>query len=763
MILNRILRFQALLTTFLLLGVSCMMSAQSTFEEKLAQLGINRENVTDWSDKDNISWPKPQCAYINLTGISNMPRYKTSNLHAWVEVFDGQGNYFKKRALINLQGRGSTALAKKNFKLDFCNDEWLGEDTPDMVFGDWVPQDGFHYKAFYLDLYRGMGIMGYWVYDLITWPRGQYGRIWERANLKNPDERALCHPDAFPCVVYLNGEFHGLFCWQLKKHRKNMNMKKNTPEHIHIEGTRVDGSTLYQNYVKWSVIEVRNPKNLYCMDGSVYDADKNMQELIDETSPYFNLETDDAKTKEYKQNTAKAKAYLQNFSHYYTELINMEAAGASKEEMRAAIEQRFDVPSLIDYIIHNLLTSNGDGLIRNLQWFTYDGVKWHVAPYDLDGIFGYCVPTGNGLFEPGYFQTGRLVDRVFTAPYGMRWAYLYFRKEIYEHYAYLRNNGYLNSEIIANLFDQWYHWFGENNYKDEWIKWPNSKCLIETQANEPWELCPFAQPEYSKLPNYSDTITYKAGQKCRVQSKIWMTKEDVKGVRPYKIMGSKDSLTRMAYYLPIHFAALDKWMHYTFETQAMSYTLNVSTAGWTTLCLPFSFAIPDNLQFYSVKGMREDGRLILVQTPTVEANKPYLVKGKPGSYFLSGFTEEAGELGEDYLRNDRLQGCHVGRYAPQGSYVLQNQNGNVAFYKVEESGTVHVGEHRAWLVADSEAMTLPNAFELDVEDTDCVDVPESQTGQMSVYSADGSLITHPVKGLNIIRYNNGKTAKVIMK
>ena len=151
MILNRILRFQALLTTFLLLGVSCMMSAQSTFEEKLAQLGINRENVTDWSDKDNISWPKPQCAYINLTGISNMPRYKTSNLHAWVEVFDGQGNYFKKRALINLQGRGSTALAKKNFKLDFCNDEWLGEDTPDMVFGDWVPQDGFHYKAFYLD------------------------------------------------------------------------------------------------------------------------------------------------------------------------------------------------------------------------------------------------------------------------------------------------------------------------------------------------------------------------------------------------------------------------------------------------------------------------------------------------------------------------------------------------------------------------------------------------------------------------------------
>ena len=756
---KRKFKIQKLLSLFLSLSFSLLTSAQTNLEDKLAQLGIDYEHVTDWSDSVSITWPMPQCAYVNLTGISKMPPKKTSNYHAWVEVYDGQGNYFKKRALANLQGKGSTVLDKKNFMLDFCNDEWLCDNTPDMTFGDWVPQDGFHYKAFYLDLYRGIGIMGYRVYDLIT--QG-HGRIWERAELKNPDVRALCHPDAFPCVVYLNGEFHGLYCWQLKKHRKNMNMKKNTPEHVHMEGTKMDGTTLFKDVIDWTVLEVRNPKNLFCMDGSSY-SDTNLNELMDETSPYYDLDTDDADTKKYKKNTAKVKGYIEKLSHYYTELTTMEANGATKNEMREAIEKRFDIPSMIDYIIHCLLTSNGDGLIRNFQWFTYNGEKWFVAPYDLDGIFGYCVPYGNGLFEPGYFQTNLLKNRDFLYYNGLRWAYLYYRQEIYDYYAFLRNNGYLNADIIANLFDQWYHSFGELNYKDEWIKWPNSKCLMETIANEPWELCPFGQPEYSKLKEYSSTKTYYAGDKCRLQSKIWKANAEVTGIRPYKQMGSKDSLTRMGHYLPIHIAALDSWMHYKFESQPMSYSLNISTAEWTTLCLPFSFDVPDNIKLYSVTGMREDGTLSLVQTATPEANKPYLVRGEAGTYILSGYTEEANEQSEDYLRNNLLQGCHIGKYAPKDTYVLQNQNGKVAFYRVEENGKVHVGEHKAWLVPDKEALTRQFSFNLDEKATGLVEITDKQTGRMNIYSADGRLVTHPVKGLNIIKYTNGKTKKMIVK
>ena len=219
----------------------------------------------------------------------------------------------------------------------------------------------------------------------------------------------------------------------------------------------------------------------------------------------------------------------------------------------------------------------------------------------------------------------------------------------------------------------------------------------------------------------------------------------------------------MGHYLPIHIATLDSWMHYKFESQPMSYSLNISTAEWTTLCLPFSFDVPDNIKLYSVTGMREDGTLSLVQTATPEANKPYLVRGEAGTYILSGYTEEANEQSEDYLRNNLLQGCHIGKYAPKDTYVLQNQNGKVAFYRVEENGKVHVGEHKAWLVPDKEALTRQFSFNLDEKATGLVEITDNQTGRMNIYSADGRLVTHPVKGLNIIKYTNGKTKKMIVK
>ena len=39
-------------------------------------------------------------------------------------------------------------------------------------------------------------------------------------------------------------------------------MKKNTPEHVHVEGTRLDGETFFHDAIKWTSIEVRNPKRV---------------------------------------------------------------------------------------------------------------------------------------------------------------------------------------------------------------------------------------------------------------------------------------------------------------------------------------------------------------------------------------------------------------------------------------------------------------------------------------------------------------------
>ena len=91
-----------------------------------------------------------------------------------------------------------------------------------MRIGDWVRQSSFHFKAFYNDFLRGFGEVGYKVYELMIADRQPF---WNRVGYVD-ESRARCFPDGFPCAVYLNGTFYGVFAWQLKKSRKNMNMKK---------------------------------------------------------------------------------------------------------------------------------------------------------------------------------------------------------------------------------------------------------------------------------------------------------------------------------------------------------------------------------------------------------------------------------------------------------------------------------------------------------------------------------------------------------
>ncbi len=734
--------------------------AQTAFEKRIAELGFN-EITTDWSDSLNITIPRPKCAYVNVTGMDNLPQKEVSQ-NGWMEVYDGNGNYFKKRFIATLQGKSSTKWAKKNFAADFCNDEWLNENTPDITIGDWVDQDSYHFKAFYNDFFRGTGIVAYSAYQSLNYDRGEYGWIWERAveNIKKPDPRARCYPDAFPCIVYVNGDFYGIFCWQLKKHRKNMNMKKNTLEHIHLDGS-LSKNTVFRDTIKWGSVEVRNPKNLYNMKGYPYDGSQK-SELIDETSPYYDLETDDEETKLRKQNTAKVKAMVKGLGKHYEELTALRNSGATNEEMRAAIAERFDVPSLIDYIIHNLLTNNMDGVIRNFQCFTYDGYKWFVAPYDLDGTFGYhcVVPV---IMPPTNYVMGPLSNINFKSSDPMTWAALYFEQDMRDRYAEIRNKGMLSAENLTTLFENWYYSIGEENYRLEYEKWPVSPPMRDDIPNEGWEEdIPYSYANYKKASAYSSNVEYHKGDMCYESMRVWKATQTVKGVYPYKQIGCRDSIGRIPNWMKIHLETLDSYMKYTFESTIRSYTLEMSNAGWSTLCVPFQFTIPENMQVYSVTGFDEDGQLVLEAVSSPEANQPYLVKAPPGLYFLTGYTEETDEYADDYLQNGLLQGCYVEKYVPKDQYVLQNHNGKTGFYQVRENGSVQIAPNRAYLKSGNNEL---QAGEFSIENVDVTTVNQIEEPNTieGIYDISGTQLPKPRKGLNIVKYSNGTTLKITVK
>ena len=250
-------------TTLLLALVyqSAPLLADNTYQYILDKHGYEATTAKDLSGEQKIKLAEPYCAYVNITGIDKMPTSKTQNLHAWLECYDGNGNYFKKRIILNAQGNSSLAYPKKNISIEFYETSWGNGKTTDITWGDWVKQDEFHLKAYYTDYFRGAGKIAYDIYDDIVSDREQ-PLPWQRAGVTTASDKAMCHPNGFPCYVYLNSQFYGLFVWSLKKNHKNMGQEKDNAQHIHIDGLLAD-NTIFKGNIDWSKFDVRTPKKLY--------------------------------------------------------------------------------------------------------------------------------------------------------------------------------------------------------------------------------------------------------------------------------------------------------------------------------------------------------------------------------------------------------------------------------------------------------------------------------------------------------------------
>ena len=213
---------------------------------ELADVVANIKSPVDWSSAESLAIPEPRCAVVNFTGINSMPTSKTVDIPAVMEFRDMQGNYFKKPIVCSAQGSSSLGYVKKNVKFDLLNDD--GSEF-DLKIGNWVVQDGFHLKAYYTDFFRGVGVTSYKLWDEIMETKPYKKALVDVAGMNTTatgtgnvsdlslqiDTGALCHPDGFPCIVYLNGTFYGIFSWQIKKQRKNYYLDKSTVTHIHLD------------------------------------------------------------------------------------------------------------------------------------------------------------------------------------------------------------------------------------------------------------------------------------------------------------------------------------------------------------------------------------------------------------------------------------------------------------------------------------------------------------------------------------------------
>lgn len=509
------------------------------FEQALKENGFTG-GQGDWSTASTLHIPEPRCAMINITSADgkpySWPTSKFVNNKVWVEFYDMQGNYFKKRAIHNAQGNSSMRFIKKNGAFDFCNDEWIGDDTFSIKFGDWVYQDSFHVKAYYTDFFKGASVVAYKIADQVEKSRGIFSdRPWKKGLLKDYvfgsdqansaqindmtlqlNNEAKCHPDGFPCIIYLDGAFYGIYAFCLKKHRDNYHMKKDVAEHIHLDGILYVGY-LFGGNIDWRQFEIRNPKNLYYKEAQngtyEYDADVAQAEIAgdDEVNAWIAAgQLPDgteitSKIKKRLQTTAKVKNYVINLS----QRVNQIKAASTTEEKKALFETYFDVDNLVDYEIVQMATGDTDGFGKNWQWTTYDGIKWWVNEYDKDMSFGGHF---TGMFTQPTPTTGGWMGNDGNQPIGQLTSL--YKTEIISRWKYLTENGVISVENFLGLFNDWLDRIGTDNFEKEYKKWPEAPCNRDDKVDTVhWARTNNIKYDTS-LANYDNSKTYMPGESC---------------------------------------------------------------------------------------------------------------------------------------------------------------------------------------------------------------------------------------------------------
>lgn len=192
-----------------------------------------------------------------------------------------------------------------------------------------------------------------------------------------------------------------------------------------------------------------------------------------------------------------------------------------------------------------------------------------------------------------------------------------------------------------------------------------------------------------------------------------------------------------------------------FATPKAKATMSVSAAaGWGTFCAPFAVTPPIGVTAYTVTEVSANGVLntksAIVRDPiarvsVIPANTPVVLKSD--NDYTNTF-EGAAVEGSPVA--GLLTGVYTATTAPEGSYVLQNQNSGIGFYLVEPGTVVTVQPNRCYLTlpAGSSARALffdENDLLTALDNAIIVDEPEA------AYDLQGRRVypEHQSKGVNV--------------
>jgi len=188
--------------------------------------------------------------------------------------------------------------------------------------------------------------------------------------------------------------------------------------------------------------------------------------------------------------------------------------------------------------------------------------------------------------------------------------------------------------------------------------------------------------------------------------------------------------------------------------------VSVSAGKYATRIFPFTPTLPTGVVAYSCAAV-SDETLTLEEVTSPAANVPYILYSENGveNKILAGW----GTAGADKYKVDLLTGVYTESAVPEGSYVLQTQDGVQGFYQVEGSDFTAI-PYRAYLTAPAAGANVRALFfPADGEATGIEAIGVLTSGNYdAIYTAGGAKVNSLQKGLNIV-VKDGKSYKIFVK
>lgn len=309
---------------------------------------------------------------------------------------------------VKWQGSSSLSYMKKNYTIKF--------DTAFEAKEGWGEEKKYCAKANYIDHSHARNLVNAMLWGQVVKSRDTVPD--EFANLVNGGA-----VDGFPVLIVMNGEFLGLFTFNIPKDAWMMGMGNGTQEAILCAGNACPAN----GFKEAATLEGENDLEI----------------------EYITNEDD----------TAWAVTSVNNL---ISACINSDGT-----DLDTTIAPMLDWQSAIDYYIFTVLIDGHDMTLKNYLLVTFDGTKWYFSGYDMDCTYGLTwegktwLPANAAPTFASFANQHRVMELI----------KLYKKDELKARYAQLRET-VLSESNIAATFANFAGQIPKPVYMQEAKKWP---------------------------------------------------------------------------------------------------------------------------------------------------------------------------------------------------------------------------------------------------------------------------------------------------